>query len=56
MTIHIRLQINSNEWYNYHKRLKEIRNTLVVDPQERIIQRLNQVFDDYFSFRKKIVN
>jgi hypothetical protein len=39
-TTHNRLQKNPTEWYEYHKRFEEIRKSWIIDPQERIIQRL----------------
>jgi SAM-dependent methyltransferase len=37
------MQKNPTEWYEYHKRLEEIRKSWTIDPLERIIQRLSKL-------------
>jgi hypothetical protein len=43
MTTHARLQQHPEEWYDYHKRLEEIRQSWTIDPLERVIQRLKKI-------------
>ena len=43
MTTHSRMQLNPADWYDYHKRLREIRKSWTIDSLEKIIQRLKRL-------------
>ena len=61
MTTHYRMQQHPEEWYDYHKRLEEIRKSWTVDPLEKIIQRLKRLsprlrIGDFGCGKAKIVD